>query len=408
MALEEKLILVGQLEIGMFVSRLDRDWLGTPFPFQGFHILTDDDIALLAKYCRQVTIDVEKGRDLGREDERMGPRGPRQVFPARGPDYHDLVRVQEELPVARSAHTRAHALASRIAEDVRRGKRLSSAEVQDAVEPLVESLVRNGDALFWMLSLLKRDDYAYSHAVNCSALAASFGRHLALPRDVLSQLATGGFLLDVGKSTLPPGLIDGAGPLPADAMMQVRGHVQAGLRLVQEAGIHDPWAVDMVAHHHERHDGSGYPQGLSGSQIPLAGRLAAVVDSYDAISSHRPHRRAEPRHKALQHLYRASGTLYQAEVVEQFLQCLGVYPTGSVVELNTGEVAIVMAQNQARRLRPRVMIVLDPGKNPYPKFRELDLMIAAEGAPPGKAAVEIAASLDPGAYGIDPSDLFLA
>ncbi len=407
MELVEKRILVGLLEIGMFVSRLDRDWLGTPFPFQGFHVMTQDDIDLLSKYCSSVWIDVEKGRDLGGPDARVSLRGPAQVFPPRGPEYRNLVALEDELPRARDAHGRVHALAARIADDVRRGRRLSPGEVQEAMEPMVESLVRNGDALFWMLSLLKRDDYAYGHAVNCAALAAAFGRHLALPRETLMELATGGFLLDVGKATLPEGLLDGAGPLPPDAMSQVRGHVEAGLRLVAEAGITGQWVLDMVAHHHERHDGSGYPQGLSGNAIPLAGRMAAVVDSYDAMSSQRPYRPAQPRHTALQHLYRAGGTLYQGEVVEQFLQCLSVYPTGSLVELTTGEVAIVMAQNHARRLRPRVMLLLDPDKRPYPRFRDVDLMVQAERAGKGERRVEVAAALDPGAYGLDPSELFL-
>ena len=407
MDLVEKRILVGLLEIGMFVSRLDRDWLGTPFPFQGFHVKTDDDIELLSMYCTFVWIDVEKGRDLGGPDRPMSLRGPAQVFPKRGPEYRNLVTLEDELPRARDAHARVHALAERIADDVRRGRRLSPDEVREAMEPMVESLVRNGDALFWMLSLLKRDDYAYSHAVNCSALAASFGRHLALPRETLMELATGGFLLDVGKATLPEGLASGTGPLPPDAVAQMRGHVEAGMRLVDEAGITGAWTLDMVAHHHERHDGSGYPRGLSGNGIPLAGRMAAVVDSYDAMSSQRPYRPAEPRHGALQHLYRASGTLYQGEVVEQFLQCLSVYPTGSLVELSTGEVAMVMAQNHARRLRPRVMVLLDRDKQLYANFRDVDLAAQAEGVAEGEATVEVASALEPGAYGLDPSELFL-
>ncbi|KAA2285794.1 HD-GYP domain-containing protein [Arenimonas fontis] len=405
MALEEKRILVGLLEVGMYVSRLDRDWLGTPFPFQGFHVRSDDDIELLSKYCTWVYIDVEKGRDAGAADQPVKGRGRAQVFPPRGPAYRDLVPLEQELPQARDAHARAHSLARRIAEDVRRGRRLSAAAVQEAMEPLVESLVRNGDALFWMLARLRRDDYAYGHAVNCGALAAAFGRHLALPRETLVELATGGFLLDVGKASLPDELLAGAGELPPDAMERIRGHVAEGMRVVEEAGIRGGWVKDMVGSHHERHDGSGYPQGLSGDAIPLGGRMAAVVDSFDAMSSDRPYRRALARHGALQQIYRGSGTLYQAEVVEQFLQCMGVYPTGSLVELNTGEVAIVMAQNRARRLRPRVMLLLDPDKRPYPRFRDVDLMSQPEGG--DGTAVEIVNALDNGAYGLDPAELFL-
>lgn len=404
MALVEKRILVGLLETGMFVSRLDRDWVGTPFPFQGFHVQTDDDIELLSMYCTFVFIDVEKGKDLGTLSmDRAPPRAAPAVFPPRGPEYRDSATLEDELPRAREAHGRVHDLAARIVADVRRGQRLAPGEVREAMEPMVESLLRNGDALFWMLGLLRRDEYAYSHAVNCSALAAAFGRHLALPREVLVELATGGFLLDVGKATLPEGLVAGQGELPPDAIALVRGHVAQGLRLLEESGIPGKWVQDMVAHHHERHDGSGYPQGLAGNAIPLGGRLAAVIDSYDAISSDRPHRKADSRHGALQQIYRGRGTLYQEEVVERFLQCLCVYPTGSLVELSTGEVGIVMAQNHARRLRPRVMLLLDRDKQPYATFRDVDLMAQDD----GQDAVEISAALEPGAFGLDPSELFL-
>ena len=404
MVLEERQMLVGLLEKGMYVSRLDRDWVGTPFPLQGFEITSDEDIELLSAYCTSVFIDVQKSLINARPSLRVGA-GTRNVFPPRGPEYHNTVDIKEEIPRAREVHANLRALAERIADDVRSGRRLEPGVVREAIEPMVESLLRNSDALFWLMALMKRDDYMYSHAVNCSALAAAFGRHLALPRDVLMELATGGFLLDVGKATLPEGLANVTGPLPPDAIAQMRGHVEAGMRLVDEAGITGAWTLDMVAHHHERHDGSGYPQALVGDRIPLAARMGAVVDTYDALRSDRPHRTGDSRHGALQTLYRARDRMFQAEVVEQFLQCLGVYPTGSLVELSTGEVGIVMAQNQVRRLRPRVMLLLDANKQPYQPYRDVDLMAGDPNVAEG--SVKIRTALEPGAYGLDPADLFL-
>ena len=404
MVLEERQMLVGLREKGMYVSRLDRDWVGTPFPFQGFEIKSNEDIELLAAYCTSVFIDVQKSLINARPSLRVSS-APRNVFPPRGPEYHNTVELKDEIPRAREIHSNLRALAERIADDVRSGRRLEPGVVKEAVEPMVESLLRNSDALFWLMALMKRDDYAYSHAVNCSALAAAFGRHLALPREVLVELATGGFLLDAGMVTLPTEVVHHGGKLDTDAMALMRGHVQRSMELLDQAGVTGKWARELVAGHHERHDGSGYPQGLAGDRIPLAGRMGGVVDTYDALRSDRPHRNGESRHGALQTLYRARDRLFQAEVVEQFLQCLGVYPTGSLVELNTGEVGVVMAQNQVRRLRPRLMLLLDAEKNPYDPYRDVDLM--EYGVDLADGGVKISQALEPGAYGLRPEELFL-
>ena len=403
--LEERQMLVGLLEKGMYVSRLDRDWVGTPFPFQGFAISSDEDIELLSAYCTSVFIDVEKSVNSSRPSMRV-TGAARGVFPPRGPEYRNTVELTEELPRAREAHADLRALAERIADDVRRGRRLEPGVVQEAIEPMVESLIRNADALFWLMALMKRDDYAYTHAVNCSALAAAFGRHLALPREVLVELATGGFLLDAGMAGVPADVVNHEGKLDPEAMALMRGHVGRSMEVLDQAGVTGKWARELVAGHHERHDGSGYPEGLSGDRIPLAGRMGAVVDTYDALRSDRPHRNGESRHGALQALYRGRDRLFQAEVVEQFLQCLGVYPTGSLVELSTGEVGVVMAQNQVRRLRPRLMLLLDRDKQRYSPFRDVDLM--QYGADMADGGIKIVQALEPGAYGLDPAELFLA
>lgn len=404
MVLEERQMLVGLLEKGMYVSRLDRDWVGTPFPFQGFEIKSDEDIELLSAYCTSVFIDVQKSLINARPSLRVSS-APRNVFPPRGPEYHNTVELKDEIPRAREIHSNLRALAERIADDVRSGRRLEPGVVKEAVEPMVESLLRNSDALFWLMALMKRDDYAYSHAVNCSALAAAFGRHLALPREVLVELATGGFLLDAGMVTLPTEVVHHDGKLDPEAMALMRGHVRRSMELLDQAGVTGKWARELVAGHHERHDGSGYPEGLAGDRIPLAGRMGGVVDTYDALRSDRPHRNGESRHGALQTLYRARDRMFQAEVVEQFLQCLGVYPTGSLVELNTGEVGVVMAQNQVRRLRPRLMLLLDAEKNAYDPYRDVDLM--QYGVDLADGGVKISQALEPGAYGLRPEELFL-
>lgn len=406
MRLEEKRILVGLLQKGMFVSRLDRDWVGTPFPFQGFTIESDRDIELLGNYCTSVFVDVLKG--LAPSEALLTlQRSASPVFPPRVATYVDTVSLQDEMPQARKAHAILHHLASTLESDVRAGRRISAESVRAAVEPMVDSLLRNADSLFWLISLMRQDDYAYLHAVNCAALSAAFGRHLALPKDVLVEMSMGGFLMDIGMATLPKDLVGPSANRSPEDSVRMRDHVAAGLRVIEQAGITGAWTRDMLAHHHERHDGSGYPAGLAGSAIPLAGRIAGIIDTYDVLISDQANCRGDSRHGALQVLYRAVDKLYQGEVVEQFLQCLSVYPTGSLVELNSGEVAIVMAQNQARRLQPRVMLLLDGDKQPYRPYRDVDLMSLrprGDGAPPTR----IVSAIERGTYGLDPAELYLA
>lgn len=407
MAVDERRLAVADLRPGMFVSRLDREWLGTPFPIQGFHLEAQADIDLVARYCRFVYIDVQAQAPGPRqalqtlEGRLVGGTPLRRVLP-----YQVRAGVREELPRAIAAQNEVLKLAADIELDLKAGRSISPERLQASIEPLVASVLRNPDSVFWLIGLVRRDRYLHGHALNCSALAAALGRHLAMPRTMLVELAMGAFLLDVGMTSLPPELLEAPAPLARDDEVRVRGHVQAGLDILDTAGMASQTVREMLACHHERHDGSGYPHGLAGEAIPLAARLAGLVDSYDAMASARPYRPAHAPHAVLQLLYRERGRRYQEEVIEQFMQCLGVYPTGSLVELSNGEVAVVMAQNQARRLRPRVMVLLDSDKRRYPRFHDIDLMQVDEDAS-GRPAVVIAAALPPGAYGLDSAELFL-
>jgi HD-GYP domain-containing protein (c-di-GMP phosphodiesterase class II) len=334
------------------------------------------------------------------------PKPRPQIWPVRRVHYTDTASVTEEVPLARAAQENAEQLAGKILDDVRAGRKLSARDVNDAVGPIVKSVLRSADAFFWINSLRKKDAYVYSHAINCSALAAAFGRHMGFPEDALIDLATGGLLLDVGKAELPEELLSNPGPLTEEQMSEVRLHVQHSLRILDETGIRSDRVLQMIRTHHERYDGSGYPNRLADAQIPLFGRMAAVIDSFDAMTSDRSHSKALSRHEVLQQLYRWSDKMYQREIVEQLTQCLGVYPTGSLVELSSGEVAIVMAQNRARSLRPRVIVLTGADKQVDTHFRTVDLMAQAEDEDMERL-LYIVRTLDPGSYGLDPTELYL-
>jgi HD-GYP domain-containing protein (c-di-GMP phosphodiesterase class II) len=268
---------------------------------------------------------------------------------------------------------------------------------------LVHSVLRSADAFLYIEGLRKHDSYSYSHAISASALAAAFGRHMGFAHETIISLAAGGLLMDIGKMRLPASLLNYQGTLSSSEVELVRSHVQHGLDILAHSKITDPDVLNIVRSHHERHDGSGYPLGRKGTAIPIAARLLGIIDAYDAMASVRPYRPANSRHQALQHIYGARDALFQAEMVEQFLVCLGTYPTGSLVELSSGEIAVVMAQNHVRRLRPRVVIVSTPSKQPLHEFRVFDLMEQPE----MKDATEIVRSLASGEFGIDVAEFFL-
>lgn len=373
--LEQIRVSTTDLAIGMFVCGLDRPWAESPFPLQGVEVRGEDDIRTLRALCKFVYIDRRRELLIGRRRLLTLARSDRREAGfKRATTYVDKVRVQDELPKAREALQATATLLDRIYADISSGRDLSVEDVERVVRPLVASVLRSADAFLFLEGMRKHDNYTYSHAIGCGALAAAFGRHLGLPEDTILSLATGGLLMDIGKTRLPEELLQRPGALRLKEIAVVRSHVAHALEIVQAGGINDPDVLDAVRTHHERYDGSGYPDRLAGNTIPMAGRMLAIIDAYDAMCSARPYRAAVSRHQALQEIYRGRDSMYQAELVEQFQVCLGVYPTGSRVELDSGEIAVVMEQNLVRRLRPTVLVISTADKQPLEQFRVVDLL----------------------------------
>jgi HD-GYP domain-containing protein (c-di-GMP phosphodiesterase class II) len=411
--LVERRVFVADLEVGMYVSRLDCEWSDTSFPLQGVAITSQEDIDRLSKYCKYVFVDLHRQvlpeRTLTRPAHVVTPARPAPP-PRAAPNprlvarhaYRDTVPFEEEVPRAEEAFDKVARFAERLVDDLEHGRPIEPEAVQEAVRPLVESVLRSSDAFFWIESLRQRDSYTYQHAVGCSTLAAAFGRHMGFSSDVIVSIAAGGLLMDVGKVRMPEELLSRDGPLNDAEWELARQHVEEGVAILEHSGVTDPEVRDMVLTHHERFDGSGYPAGLSGTAIPLPGRMAAIIDTYHAMSSPRPYRPAVSQHLALRQLYAGRDTAFQGELVEQFQACLGVYPTGSLVELNTGEVAVVMVQNHARRLQPRVAVLTRADKGPREDFLIIDLMNQVD-----PVRREILRTLPAGSHGVDPREFFI-
>jgi HD-GYP domain-containing protein (c-di-GMP phosphodiesterase class II) len=209
-------------------------------------------------------------------------------------------------------------------------------------------------------------------------------------------------LFDVGKTQLPLTLLLKPGPLTEDETQLERSHVAASLSILRGMDGITPRIMELVKHHHERFDGSGYSQGLKGDAIPMYARIAGLVDTYDALVSFRAYAGERSPHEAIRYLYSLRGTLFAPEVVERFMQLVGAFPTGSVIELNTGAVGVVLAQN-AQRLRPRVALVLDQDKHRLDSPAVVDMMFDSPWSDSGHFWID--RCLQDGAYGVTPQQL---
>jgi HD-GYP domain-containing protein (c-di-GMP phosphodiesterase class II) len=210
-------------------------------------------------------------------------------------------------------------------------------------------------------------------------------------------------LMDVGKLRVDSTLLRAPRPLSESEVNQMREHVAHGVDIVHESGIMNQDVLDIVAHHHERFDGSGYPQGLAGDQVPAMARIAAIVDTYDAVTCNRSHAPAISPSDAIKLLYQSRNLEFQAELVEVFIQAVGIYPAGTIVELTSGEVGVVVSEYRTRRLKPKVLILLDQRKYRLREPRMVDL--SEESGNNGATPRGIARALEPGAYDIDLSTL---
>lgn len=409
------------LTVGMYVTRLDRPWLETPFPFQGVRIESVDDIELMRRYATYVFVDVEKGPSPlpefwitgGRNDFRLNDTTPAPItinYKNRDDEYKKLQKcfyeikttLEHELCNAKEIKAQIDSSLKKVMDDLYKGKTLDIDLVKQGIEATVDSILRNPSAFSLLLQLEKADEYAYAHSLGTSVWCAQFGRHLGLERGEVINLALGGMLLDVGKVKLPTYLLHKREAISPEESALIYQHVDHSLRILAGTKAIPVDVLRMVATHHERADGSGYPEGIQNDAIPIYGRIAGIVDSYDAMTTKRPYTDdIYTPHEAINELYRCRETSFQAELVEQFIQTVGLYPTGSLVEFESGEVGIVVEVNDLKRLYPTVMLILDKDKQPLAEFQTLNLSRS------NHEGMKIIKALPHAAYGIKMDQLFL-
>lgn len=425
-----KILPVERLEIGMYVAQLDCPWLETPFLFQGFYIRDEDEIGDLKKHCKHVhvsreSLTVEQPEDGGSIEE--APRLSKVVeskdahiaalleedsedsnggVEQKNVVYEETASLKEESRTAVGVYKQAMLTVHGVMQNLWKSGSLEIAQLETAITPMVDSVLRNPAALACLMRMQKKGNYLYRHSLASTVWAAILGRQIGLSREDLNVIAVGAMLLDVGKTQLPDDLLDKPGRLNDDERHLIRQHVQFGLDILEKAGGVDARVIEMVAHHHERYNGTGYPSKLKGNSIPVFGRIAGIVDAYDAMITPRPYAKLQSSYDALRKLRKLADVEFQAEIVEQFTRAIGAFPTGTLVELNTREVAIVTKQNRIRRLRPEVMVIMSAEKQLLEQFRVIDLNEETN-AEEGTISLWIERGLPPGVYGIDPTEFYL-
>ncbi len=417
----KKKVHVSDLKWGMYVCELDRPWPETSFCFQGFVITSEEEINQLRQYCKSKYVYIETAPEEG-ITPRAQARGVSTRLPpvadapaGRKPDfrileetpvherpkrvYQDQTRLEDEVEAIREVHQQAITLIYTIMDDAHLGKSLDTTTAKKLVARMAKSVLRNPDALICFTQLKKKDDYTALHSLRVSILALAFGRHLGFEEEELNLLGMGALLHDIGKMRVPSAILNKPGKLTQHEFEIMQGHVPAGVQILEKTHDIPSKAIEVTRLHHERYNGTGYMKQLKRDQIGLFGLLGAIVDVYDALTSDRAYQDGISPLDALWQMYAWRVRDFHPALVEQFIQCIGIFPIGSVVILNTGAVGVVRTMNRAQRLKPEVMLVLKPDKTRYGALRAVDL--ARETGPSGKP-YRIKKALPAGQYGIQP------
>lgn len=430
MGIKQVKVGVNELTVGMFVSGLDRPWTQTPFPLQGFYVRDLDEIRELKVHCHHVYIDLVKGAapvkanlkkltmkgatsdsrrsDRADQQARFTDVSPLKVRRNLYPVAHGL---EKEIGRAKELHRQVYDAVSSVMKQVESDhNNIPVAETKRLASDMVDSVLRSPDAFTWLSRVREKDEYTYSHSVRSAVWAILFGRHIGMPKSELDILAMGVLLKDLGKTRLPEHLIYKA-ERSATEQQAYEKFVDYGVDILRNLPDVKPRVTSVVKTHCERVNGSGFPQHLRGDKIPLLGKVAGIVTFYDETTNPRGQKQPLSPSKAVAKLYEQRGVEFQEELVVEFIRAIGLYPTGTLVELSTGEVAVVVEQNFERRLKPVVMVVTDSVKNPIYEPFTLDLAeherINQAKIDSGKLTkheadrIEIVQDLEPGSYDID-------
>lgn len=373
-----KRINTKQLKPGMFIDDMNCGWLRHPFLTNKITISDDEMIERIVKHgIRDVYIDTDKGlevKDAPSKDEvNKEIQLEMDKVAESKPDPVQQVPIKDELKKAREIKKEAKKTIHNIMDDVKFGKQIETVKVESVVSKMVESIFRNQDALLSMGRLKKVDEYTYMHSMTVGILMIAFGKHLGYEKNILQDIGIGAMMHDIGKMQIPQELLVNDKKLDDYEYEIIKKHVVYSRSILEKTEGIPASSIQIAAQHHERIDGSGYPEGLKGEEISTLGRAAAIADVYDAMTSKRNYQRRFDPTEVLRKLFEWSEHFYDKQMVQQFIRCVGIYPVGTLVRLESGMLAVVLQHGEESLLQPIVKVVYNSEKNRYIKPDIIDL-----------------------------------
>ena len=375
-----KIVETHQLRLGMYVHSLSGSWFDHNFWRKSFLIVNHGDIEQLsADLNTKITIDTSKGLDVEQETATLTETVlPHQALPA--VKKMSLPQEYEEQEKAAKLIEFARPAMMLMFEEARMGKAVDVKSVMPLVDDVTASIARNPGTLISLLRLKTSDDYTYMHSLAVCALMVGLSNELSLSADITLQAGLAGLLHDIGKSALSAAVLQKAGPLTELEFSHVRTHPRAGHALLKNSADIGEIPLDVVLHHHEKVDGSGYPDGLNDTEISLYSKMAAVCDVYDAITSNRPYKAGWEPSESIKKMASWRENHFDDRIFRAFVKMIGIYPVGSVVKTNSEKLGIVVEHNRDALLRPKIKLFycLNTKSNIAPEILDLNLPDATE------------------------------
>lgn len=387
------------LRIGMYIHDLNAGWMDHAFFRTRFMLRKEEDLLKIQRSgIREVYIDTVKGMDLPEAPTQAEVQEGLMSGMLRGAARPAQPRTthREELAYAQAVRAEADQVIQGVLADARLGKQAQVERVEPVVAEITDSILRNPGTLVSLLRLREGDNYTFTHCVSVATLLVTFGRHLGMERSQLMELGVGGMLHDLGKMRVPDHILNKPGKLTDEEFDTMKRHVDLGMELLKSTPGITPAMAQIAGEHHERFGGAGYPNGLHGFQISATGRMAAIVDVYDAITSNRCYHRGMEPAMALQKIFEWSEHHFDPELAQQFIQAVGIYPVGSLVRLASQRLAVVVDQGEGGLLYPVVRVVYDAKRRKAITPKDLDL------SRPEHGGDHIVGHEVPGDWNLDP------
>lgn len=372
-----KKIDASQLQLGMYIHHLSCDWMTHPFVRNRFVISSDDEIAKIRDAgIHDVVIDSARGLDVQDAPtlaEAQVQTEAELVVIAAKPVIVTRATLGEELKRAALIRHQAAELVRSVMQDARLGKAIELDQVSPMVQNITESILRNPGALMGLLRIKTADDYTFLHSVSVCTLLVAFCRSRNMDAETTYQAGLGGLLHDVGKALVPDKILNKPGPLTEEEFAVIRQHPRNGYEILVKTPEIGPIPLDIALHHHERRDGSGYPDKQGEGAISELAQMAAIVDVYDAITADRCYHKGMSAAEALRKIYEWSKFHFNPAYVQEFMRCVGIYPVGTMVMLESGRLGVVIEPHETNLLAPKVNVFFNSKTNVYIKPETVDL-----------------------------------